>query len=55
MAGVEGRTPSGRGEPLDKLAARERAKREGSEWGSASRRVRWPRGMRLGQSQDKGW
>src|SRR6266571_90520 len=47
--------PSGSGEPLEMQAARVRAKRERPQPGAASRRVRWPRGMRPGHSQLRGW
>src|SRR5229473_252595 len=46
--------PSGSGEPLEMRAARVRAKRERPQPGMASSRVRWPKGMRPGQSQSRG-
>src|SRR5712691_3173696 len=46
--------PSGSGEPLEMQAARVRAKRERPQPGTASSKVRWPNGMRPGQSQLRG-
>src|SRR5579864_9171624 len=46
--------PSGSGEPLEMQAARVRAKRERPQPGMASSKVRWPNGMRPGQSQLRG-